>query len=85
MVGVCLTVIGLIRIIITLNPVSTLSEDLLAIDALFFMVSCILSYRALRVRGRRRMHRVERIADGFFLLALGLMVIICGFITYALA
>jgi hypothetical protein len=30
MVGVCLTVIGLIRIIITLNPVSTLSDDLLA-------------------------------------------------------
>jgi len=85
MVGVCLTVIGLIRIVITLQNVDTLADDLLAGDALLYLTSCILSYSALRTRKVRRMHRVERVADGIFLLAMVLMVAICLFITYALA
>ena len=43
MVGVCLTVIGLIRIVITLQKVDTLADDLLAADALLFVSSCMLS------------------------------------------
>jgi hypothetical protein len=31
------------------------------------------------------MHRLERIADGIFILAMIVMVIICAFLTYALA
>ena len=85
MVGVCLTVIGLIRIVITLRKVDTLADDLLAGDALLYLTSCILSYTALRTRTVRRMHRVERVADGLFLLAMVLMVGVCLFITYALA
>jgi hypothetical protein len=30
------------------------------------------------------MHRVERFADAVFLLGLSFMVLICGFITYAI-
>jgi hypothetical protein len=85
MVGVCLTVIGLIRIVITLQRVDTLADDLLAGDALLYLASCILSYAALRTRKVRRMHRVERVADGLFLFAMVLMVGVCLFITYALA
>ena len=85
MVGVCLTVIGLIRIVITLQKVDTLADDLLAADSLLYLASCVLSYSALRTRKVRRMHRVERVADGVFLLAMVLMVAICLFITYALA
>ena len=85
MVGVCLTVIGLIRIVITLQKVDTLADDLLAGDALLYLASCILSYTALRTRTVRRMRRVERVADGLFLLAMVLMVGVCLFITYALA
>lgn len=85
MVGVCLTVIGLIRIVITLQNVDTLADDLLAADALLYLASCILSYSALRTRKARRMRRVERVADGIFLLAMVLMVAISLFITYALA
>jgi hypothetical protein len=44
MVGVCLTVIGLIRVVITLGIADTLADDLLAGDALLFLVSCLLSY-----------------------------------------
>jgi amino acid transporter len=85
MVGVCLTVIGLIRVVITFGKADTIADDLLAVDAFFFLVSCLLSYSALRTRSKRRMHRRERIADSIFVLAMILMVVICGFITYAIA
>jgi ABC-type xylose transport system permease subunit len=85
MVGVCLTVIGLIRIVITLQSADTLADDLLSVDALLFVSSCFLSYWALRTRKTRRMHNVERLADFVFLLAMLMMTAICLFITYTLA
>ena len=63
MVGVCLTVIGLIRVFITLGSADTLADDFLAADALLFLISCMLSYWALRSRSLHRMHRLEKIAD----------------------
>ena len=85
MVGVCLTVIGLIRVVITLGSADTLADDLLAGDALLFLISCLLSYWALRSRSLRRMHRLEKIADGIFILAMIGMVIICALITYTIS
>ena len=85
MVGVCLTVIGIIRVVITLQRVDTLIDDLLGCDALLFLAACLLSYWALRTRSKRRMHRVEQIADVVFLSALIIMVAACGTILYALS
>jgi low temperature requirement protein LtrA len=85
MVGVCLTVIGLIRIVITLQKVNTVADDLLAADAILFLGSCILSYWALRNRKVRRRHRAERIADWLFIAAMMVMTGVCLFITYAIA
>ena len=85
MVGVCLTVIGLIRVVITLATVDTLADDLLAGDALLFLTSCMLSYWALRSRGLRRMHRLERIADAIFIVSMIGMVVICALITYTIS
>ena len=85
MVGVCLTVIGLIRVVITLGRADTLADDLLAGDALLFLISCLLSYWALRSRSLRRMHRLEKIADGIFIFAMIGMVIICALITYTIS
>jgi uncharacterized membrane protein len=85
MVGVCLTVIGLIRVVITLGRADTLADDLLAGDALLFLLSCLLSYWALRSRGLRRMHRLEKIADVIFIVAMIGMVIICAVITYTIS
>jgi hypothetical protein len=84
MVGVCLTVIGLIRVVITLGKADTFTDDCLAIDALLFLTACLLSYWALRSRGLRRMHRLERIADGIFIFAMIGMVAICALITYSI-
>ena len=85
MVGVCLTVIGLIRVVITLGRADTLADDLLAGDALLFLISCLLSYWALRSRRLWRMHRLEKIADGIFIVAMIGMVIICAVITYSIS
>jgi hypothetical protein len=85
MVGVCLTVIGLIRVVITLGTADTLADDFLAADALLFLISCLLSYWALRSRSVRRMHRLERIADGIFIFAMIGMVAICALITYTIS
>ncbi|HEV8418240.1 MAG TPA: hypothetical protein VGQ43_05795 [Candidatus Udaeobacter sp.] len=85
MVGVCLTVIGLIRVVITFGRADTLADDFLAGDALLFLVSCLLSYWALRSRSVRRMHRLEKIADAIFIVAMIGMVIICALITYTIS
>jgi uncharacterized membrane protein len=85
MVGVCLTVIGLIRVVITLGRADTLADDFLAADALLFLFSCLLSYWALRSRFIRRMHRLEKLADAIFIIAMIGMVIICALITYSIA
>jgi len=85
MVGVCLTVIGLIRVVITLGKADTVADDLLAVDAMLFLASCLLSYAALRSRGLRRMHRIERAADGVFIAAMIVMAAVCGVITCAMA
>ena len=85
MVGVCLTVIGLIRVVITLGKADTLADDFLASDALLFLTSCLLSYAALRARSLGRMHRIERAADVVFIVAMVMMTAICGFITYSIS
>src|SRR4029450_1068314 len=82
MVGVCLTVIGLIRVVITFGTADTLADDFLAGDALLFLISCLLSYWALRARSLRRMHRLEKVADATFIIAMIGMVVICALITY---
>ena len=82
MVGVCLTVVGLLRVVITLHKADTMADDLLLLDAVMFLIACGFSYWALRTRGNQRMHRIERVADITFMLALLMMVVITGFITY---
>jgi len=83
LVGVCLTVIGLIQILQDLRKVDTLADDLLAVDALGFLGACLLAYLALRARGARRV-QLEHWADLVFLLALGGMAAGCAVIAYQL-
>ncbi len=84
MVGVCLTVIGLLRIVTTLKPIQTIGDDLLALDAIVFLVATFFSYGALKVRNKVRRHQLEQAADTVFLSALTVMAIVCILIVYAL-
>ena len=85
MLGVCITVIGLIRVVITVRRADTWADDIVAVDALFFLCSCLLAYWALRTRNDSRMHRVERVADVLFMMGLGLMALASFFIAYSIA
>jgi hypothetical protein len=85
MVGVCLTVIGIIRIVISIRKADTLADDLLAVDAVLFLASCLSSYLALRTRSTHRLHGLEKFADFTFIVALVAMVLVCAFITYAIS
>lgn len=82
MVGVCLTVIGIIQIVIKTRNATTLADDFLAIDAMLFLSSCILAYWAMRKQGTSKLVRIERIADAIFIMALVFMVIICALIAF---
>lgn len=85
MVGVCLTVIGIIRVVISLRKADLFVDDLLAVDAILYLISCLLAYWALRTRSMRRNHRLERTADAIFLIALTLTAINAGSIAWAIS
>ncbi len=73
MVGVCLTVVSLIRVVKTLRHIETLIDDLVTVDALMFVISGLLSFWALRSRTRGRLHHTEVIAERVFVAAMVLM------------
>ena len=73
MVGVCVTVISIVRVIEVHAAVSTMIDDLMAVDGLFFLGSALLSYASLRTS--RDTTTLERIADGLFLLGLTITVV----------
>lgn len=85
MVGVCLTVIGILRVVISLRKEDMLGDDLLAVNSMLYLASCLLSYWALRTRSVSRNHRLERVADIIFLTALVFTAINAGFITWAIS
>lgn len=84
LLGVCLTVVGIIRVVITLRQVDTVADDILAAATLCFLGSCLSSYAALRARPKRRTLFTERIADLLFLLGLILMTFVTFLVTYAI-
>lgn len=84
LVGVCVTLIGVFKAINELKNVATLADDLLTLDATAFMLACLFSYSALKSKKGRFGTALERVADGVFLAALCLLVIIGGLITYEL-
>ena len=85
MVGVCLAGIGLLHIIGALGPVNALGDDLLAADALLYLLAAYFAFWALRIDPMQQALRHEKVADGLFLSALTLMVVICLILVYAVA
>ena len=83
LVGVCLTVMGIIRVVKALHGIDTLTDGLVAVDALTFLASCLTAYVALRTRTAAKLLRVERVADHIFLAALSLMAVTRALIACA--
>ena len=85
MVGVCLTVVGIIRVVISRHQSDLFADDLLAVNAMLYLASSLLSYWALRTRNVTRNYRLERIADIIFLVALTLTAVSAAYITWAMS
>jgi len=83
LIGVCLTGIGLLQVVTNLNKVSTLGEELLAVDALFFLATCMLAFFSFRLKEGRRKQQVRQLADSAFLLGLVLMSAVAALIAFA--
>lgn len=84
LVGICLTVIGLIRVLVRADHAESVADNMLAIDAVIFLVVCLLAYASIRSRGVRRRRVLERVADVCFLVALLLMTGVCAVIAWEL-
>ena len=84
MVGVCLTVMGLVQVVVSMRNIETITDDLLAADALLFLVACLVAYWALRRVSVDNAVRLLKLADGFFVAAIVLMLATSCFITYVL-
>ena len=85
LVGVCLTVIGLIRVIESLRTLRTIEDNLLALDSLAFLGAAMLAYGAMRSGTAIAYRRLERAADILFLFGLTCMAVVCVLIAYELA
>ncbi|MEN3748721.1 hypothetical protein TPR58_16215 [Sphingomonas sp. HF-S3] len=85
MVGVCLTAIGILRVVISLRSTSTIADDLLSLDSVLFLIATLTSYFALRTESDSRLHWLEQIADLTFIMAMILMTVVALVITYVLA
>lgn len=82
LVGACVAVIGLFRVVFRLKTIDSAADNVLAIDAFMFLVSCFLAYLALRARSRRRQERLATAADLVFSAGLLVMVVVGGLVAY---
>lgn len=83
LIGVCLTGIGLLRVVMSVGKITTLGDELLALDSLLFLATCVVAFISFRTRDARRRQLLRRVADATFLLGLGLMAAVAALITYA--
>jgi len=82
LVGICLTVLGLFRVMIRLRTLGRVADNLLALDAIAFLSACVFSYASLRSNHPRRRRALERVADLCFGVALVLMTTVCVMIAW---
>ena len=82
LVGVCLTAIGLLRIFTSHTRVNTIADELVAADAVLFMVCCSLSFWSFKTEEPIRRRTLRRVIDVLFMTALAFMVVVCTLIAY---
>ena len=82
MVGLSLSLIGLVRVLSTLRAAQTLAEEAMALGAFAVLAACLTAYASLRGGDSSRSRRLERAADLVFLAALVGMAAIGGFIAW---
>ena len=82
MVGVCLTAVGLVNVIESLNKWEGWVDDLLAIGSLVFSLVTLLSFLGIRTRIRYTWPRYVLVLDILFCLGIITMVVSSFLLTY---
>jgi len=85
MIGVCLTAIGILRLVTSQSSTETIGDNLLAADAVLFVLCCFLSFWSFKTRREPLRRRLRLAIDVLFMLALSVMVVVCAIIAYAIA
>lgn len=84
MVGVCLTAVGILRLVASRTTVQTIGDDLLALDAVVFVVCSTLAFWSFKTDHPATRRRLRLLVDTLFLVGLVAMACICAIIAYAL-
>lgn len=71
MVGVCMTVISILKFAQIKNGLFSWADEILALDSLLFLLSALFSY--LSIRSEKQTTKSELIADRLFIFALVIM------------
>lgn len=85
MVGVCLTAIGILRLVTSQSQTETIGDNLLAADAVLFVLCCFLSFWSFKTSSAPLRRWLRVLIDVLFMLALTIMVVVCAIIAYAIA
>jgi hypothetical protein len=84
MIGVCLTGVSILNVDEDINKLNTYVDDLLAIDAFFFLAAYLMSYWVVRVmtKSNQNVRIVGNLANIIFLSGMIFMAVVCGLIVY---
>jgi len=74
----------MLRLITAQTQVQTLGDDLLAIDAMLFVVCAFLAFWSFKTRLPQLRRRLRLVVDALFLAGLSAMGAICAVIAYAI-
>lgn len=83
-VGMCLTLLGLIKVVEGVKNVKSVVDELLAIDALAFLISSIVSYYALKQMEAERKRKASRVGDLIFTGAIFVLIGVCAILAFEL-
>ena len=67
MVGVCITVIGILHVAVSMHRVDLIGNDLLAVNTILYLLACLLSYFLLPLVGWRDIFLVLAVPAVFVL------------------
>jgi dipeptide/tripeptide permease len=83
MIGVCLTGVSILNVDEDINKLNTYVDDLLAIDAFFFLAAYLMSYWVVRLmtKSDRNVRIIGNLANIIFLMGMIFMVVVCGSIV----
>ena len=85
MLGVCMTVVGVIRVVTAVRQINTVADEILSINAGVYLCAGLVAYWALRTRKHKPNHLLERLADGMFLFGLVMSAAATGYIAWVVS